>query len=652
MGQTMIRFFLIISLFIVPNLYADTCSVVVKESSGCTEEQGNVGYVISSYDYETGAANISGPYNSNAGQEICFTRIQIWSNIGLGGQMIPVGSVQTGTFYDHAGSIPQVGSNGVISGVYNMAPPNCGEICAPEKAALVTQCGGTQEVEWASFNEQNCTGICLPTCGDAYDMKVADCGGSQYLKTWDMGTCKGTCYCEEIPDNKQTPTYRQLEGFCSGSGGGIKTYNKELCEGDCKSCDEEFAEQQAICLQAGTDINRNSPNAENCVYNCLPNCQDEYDAQETACGFWGVDMSKWNEETCSGPCKSNCENKYAEFESKCGIAGVATWDDGTCSGTCKDCDWSAKDCTAKCAGQKKDSVDHCTQNTNSSGVINVIEYGNCECNEPSEPWGDTVKGGEPGTVDPSPFGVAGQAGGTVEVNPDGSKTETLTNGTKITYSKDGQVVQAKTTDGRTLTKRKENGVVTNTIVDSEGNVRIQVLEKTDDGQIKETITNGDNINSGNPELSPQIILGDSVVTYYPDSTTPKTDIGGTDIPGKIDPELDTPTAIASGGCPAGTVCLGDGVCQSGESLTSTDCSGGDYISTRSAEMKTNIQTSGMGSMLSVPVIPSGGSSSHRRRVPAIKAVYPVVDYSHLLSDSRRLLTRCMGSQGTGIHNFF
>jgi len=73
--------------------------------------------------------------------------------------------------------------------------------------------------------------------------------------------------------------------------------------------------------------------------------------------------------------------------------------------------------------------------------------------------------------------------------------------------------------------------------------------------------------------------------------------------------LGEPTPIVSGSCPTGQVCIGDGVCQSGESPSSVDCAGETFVSDRISQMMTTIKGTGIGSLMTAPGIPSGGSST-------------------------------------------
>jgi len=68
--------------------------------------------------------------------------------------------------------------------------------------------------------------------------------------------------------------------------------------------------------------------------------------------------------------------------------------------------------------------------------------------------------------------------------------------------------------------------------------------------------------------------------------------------------------IGDAACPDGQVCLGDGVCQSGESETSADCAGENFIQDRYETMINTIQETGLFSIADgLSGIPGGGTAS-------------------------------------------
>ena len=74
--------------------------------------------------------------------------------------------------------------------------------CDDELALKIASCGGSLNVQ--SFNFENCTGTCTPdSCSEAYALKVQSCGGVMAVASWDETTCKGTCVSDPIPQEPE-----------------------------------------------------------------------------------------------------------------------------------------------------------------------------------------------------------------------------------------------------------------------------------------------------------------------------------------------------------------------------------------------------------------------------------------------------------------
>lgn len=379
------------------------------------------------------------------------------------------------------------------------------------------------------------TGECESSCGDKQALKEYECGGSGQLASWDEDTCTGLCLCEESPDDPNTHTWKQMIAFCGGENQ-VDYWTSETCLGQCKGCDDEFQAKEASCAALGLLIDRDSPDKENCVYECVePDpCTDEFEEKESSCGFWGVNKTTYNWETCEGECneKEECQDDYDEFVASCGIAGVYKWDSDSCTGKCKDCEWASDDCQKDCPGTG--GISECSQ-FKSGGVITGIEYGSCECLAPDE---------ELGSIDEEMF--PGSQGGVVVNNPDGSKTETLDNGTVLTYSADGKTVTATDSQGRTIKYTEDTVNITETYVSSDGagSVKTITLEAQPDGSVIETTTISIDRNANNPELGEDLIEISSETRVVPpdevsnlpngnDIITTVTDITGAEIPSVV-----------------------------------------------------------------------------------------------------------------------
>ena len=75
------------------------------------------------------------------------------------------------------------------------------------------------------------------------------------------------------------------------------------------------------------------------------------------------------------------------------------------------------------------------------------------------------------------------------------------------------------------------------------------------------------------------------------------------------PVVNQPTADPTPTCQEGRICPADGVCQEGESPTSADCSGPNYMTDRFQQFKEDIADSGIMKITGTMSVPSGGSST-------------------------------------------
>lgn len=374
-----------------------------------------------------------------------------------------------------------------------------------ESASIVLS-SNTQAAQWIAT--QQCV-----DCTDQYTLKVMECGSAEMIENWDPATCTGNCYCEETPtDNPNTYTYKTLEDFCGGPGH-VKYYSTESCNGECEGCDAEYQAAITRCAEdGGKDVNPVPTDAAKCEYECVNNCETELTAIAENCGFWGIDKNTINLETCTADCNQDCSGQYDALTDKCGILGIASFDNSSCTGKCKDCDYWANDCSDKCGGYG-DAV--CTQAV-SNGMFLGIEIGACTCKPPDEviPSSMTATEGEP-------FGVPGTLGGDLTYNPDGTVTETLSNGTKITYSADSKSITVVGENGQTTTaEQNEDGSITYGTTSDGEHWKFKTVVKDSSGNVTEvTEWEATDVNADNPELDANLVVvpGSETTTVY---TTP------------------------------------------------------------------------------------------------------------------------------------
>lgn len=412
------------------------------------------------------------------------------------------------------GSLPQ----GFIQvGSHTAASYGQCDTCTPQKNNLISQCGGTEKVDWETWEQTTCTGTCLPQCENELVALTVQCGGSQYIENFDSNTCEGNCFCDETPNNPNTHTYIQVRDFCGGASK-VKVYDKNQCVGECKGCDQEYQTKEAECASQGLKINRTPVNESLCEYECEKDCSSEYQALEQQCGIVGI--SSFDNETCTGNCKQDCTDEFRAKETECGIAGIGKWSDDTCTGTCRDCEYYAKQCEKRCAGTFATS--ECSDGR-ANGRIVAIDIGPCTCADPRE-----VVATKTGTTD-SEIPEPGSQGGTVETLPNGDKIETLPDGTKIKYSADGKSVTVEVGEGKTIEKRiGENGEVKYSAIDESGRKYEIVDVPQEDGTILRKRTTYANANINNPELEPNWIETDTETEIV---RAPDKDLDGNEIPG-------------------------------------------------------------------------------------------------------------------------
>lgn len=76
--------------------------------------------------------------------------------------------------------------------------------CTEELNAKIAACGGSLNVQ--SFNFETCTGVCAPDdCHSAWLSKVNECGGIMAVSSWDNETCTGHCASDYAPTNENPP---------------------------------------------------------------------------------------------------------------------------------------------------------------------------------------------------------------------------------------------------------------------------------------------------------------------------------------------------------------------------------------------------------------------------------------------------------------
>lgn len=98
-------------------------------------------------------------------------------------------------------------------------PPNR---CNDELDAKIAACGGSLNVQ--SFDFESCTGVCAPDdCHSAWTAKIQQCGGIMAVSTWDSETCTGTCVSDPFPTTTNPP-----DGVSPGQ---IQTGNTENPDG-------------------------------------------------------------------------------------------------------------------------------------------------------------------------------------------------------------------------------------------------------------------------------------------------------------------------------------------------------------------------------------------------------------------------------------
>lgn len=76
-------------------------------------------------------------------------------------------------------------------------PPNN---CQFEIADKIAECGGSLNI--SSYDFQTCTGVCVPDpCHDKWLALVNKCGGVMGVSNWNAETCTGICSSDPLPNN-------------------------------------------------------------------------------------------------------------------------------------------------------------------------------------------------------------------------------------------------------------------------------------------------------------------------------------------------------------------------------------------------------------------------------------------------------------------
>lgn len=80
-------------------------------------------------------------------------------------------------------------------------PPNR---CNEQLDQKIASCGGTLNVQ--SFDFETCTGVCAPDdCHSAWLAKVNECGGIMAVTSWSSDTCTGVCASDPVPNSENPP---------------------------------------------------------------------------------------------------------------------------------------------------------------------------------------------------------------------------------------------------------------------------------------------------------------------------------------------------------------------------------------------------------------------------------------------------------------
>lgn len=86
----------------------------------------------------------------------------------------------------------------------NDLEPTPPDRCNEELDAKIAACGGSLNVQ--SFDFESCSGVCAPDdCHSAWLAKVNECGGIMAVSSWNAETCTGVCASDPIPNLNEPP---------------------------------------------------------------------------------------------------------------------------------------------------------------------------------------------------------------------------------------------------------------------------------------------------------------------------------------------------------------------------------------------------------------------------------------------------------------
>lgn len=162
--------------------YIDRAQVYVNPVDQCSLLTGQVRYDLKQYDDPD-----QPPVSGNSCYEDCQQSSEILWNDCLAGSC--VASVK----YTATGQ-----ACGVETSVENLQtdPP---DRCTDQINEKIAQCGGSLNV--LSFDFETCTGECTPdACGDQWKELVDRCGGIMAVSTWDAQKCSGSCASDPVPN--------------------------------------------------------------------------------------------------------------------------------------------------------------------------------------------------------------------------------------------------------------------------------------------------------------------------------------------------------------------------------------------------------------------------------------------------------------------
>lgn len=149
---------------------------------GCSADTGKISYNLKEYDNPD-----QPPVTGNVCYDDCQQSSEIlWSDCLAGSCVASVKYTQTGQ------------SCGTETSVDNLQE-NEPQRCQDEINEKIAQCGGSLKV--LSFDFESCTGECTPdSCGDKWNELVNRCGGIMAVSTWNNETCTGSCVNDPVPD--------------------------------------------------------------------------------------------------------------------------------------------------------------------------------------------------------------------------------------------------------------------------------------------------------------------------------------------------------------------------------------------------------------------------------------------------------------------